>query len=199
MYLNSHRSQNFFWRIIPCTGDTSPLDVSLGNALILVGTCVAMYLDQSLALATPPTGSKYVTNLHASFDANHRPGTKLYRLLKFYDVQQLRVPRATGFDPNSDDEQPNDEEELSAVEGIIRDQTACLEELALRLGLDFERIQREIERMERFKQQFWLLAVVAGAERISNAFHNAETPTSQGPAHLLHTPCHAPLAFLFGE
>jgi len=90
---------------------------------------------------------------HALFDANHRPGKNLFLLLKFYGVEQLRVPPATGFDPNSEDERPSDEEELPVVDGIIRDQTACLEELALQLGLDFERIQKGTERMEGFKQQ----------------------------------------------
>ena len=84
------------------------------------------------------------------------------------DSQSRRLPEALGnarptylrtfvqvasLIPNSEDEQPSDEEEMSVVDGIMRDQTACLEELALQLGLDFERIQKEVERMERFKQQ----------------------------------------------
>jgi hypothetical protein len=78
----------------------------------------------------------------------------LFRLLVQESAAACRaVPRATGFDSNSEDEQPSDEGELPVVESIIRNQAACLEELALQLGLDFERIQEEAERMERFKQR----------------------------------------------
>lgn len=90
------------------------------------------------------------------FDANHELGTKLCSLLKFYGVEQLRLPRATPVDSSSEDEQVGDEEEFSIVEGIIFNQTACLEELALQLGLNFDRIQVEAQQMEHFKQQLSL-------------------------------------------
>lgn len=77
-------------------------------------------------------------------------------LLKFYGIERLRLPRAIRFGSNSECEQVGDEEEFTVVEGIIFNQTACLEELALQLGLNFDRIQAEAQQMEQFKEQLSL-------------------------------------------
>ena len=100
--------------------------------------------------------SKYVIHPQRLFDVNNEVGTNLCYLLKFYGVEHLRLPSRTGIGSDSEDEQAGDEEEFSVVEGIIFNQTACLEELALRLGLKFDRIQVEVEQMEHFKQHLSL-------------------------------------------
>lgn len=82
----------------------------------------------------------------------------LVHLLQFYGDRTLCVPPTDAI-PNfhDDDDDEEDEKELDTIKDVMRNQKACLGVLASHLGLDFDRIEKEAEKVTGYQQRARLI------------------------------------------
>ena len=93
----------------------------------------------------------------------------LHQLLMFYDVKTVCVPPTDAvptFDESDDDDE--EEEEIETAAAVFRNQKACAEILASHLGVDFARMEVEVEKLAEFKR------------RADTLHHDAERRRRQG-------------------
>jgi hypothetical protein len=81
-------------------------------------------------------------------------GIDLLNLLHTYDEKTIRIPLSDATSDHGNNWEDEDEEkELETFEAVRQNQKACLEVLATHLGLDFDRIEENINKYTRYRQQ----------------------------------------------